>query len=331
MPATATRSLRARTADRSPPPATTSPRGGTIDHARGADNTRYHADRPFGDVRFDPPGLTKREAGTWCGLRGEVVRLIRREPFQSEFCGSHHLLIDYEHAVRSKGESLLEGVPRSTLHDFSRKLTFVPAGHRFRETQEPCVLTRATYIQIDPHHLMDCDGAAAVDLEPRLFFDCPVLRHTSLKITALIEAGETTCRLYAESLAVVLAHEVLRLGRGTRAPTTERGGLAGWQRRIIAQYLEEHLADQVSLAELARLAQLSPYHFARAFKQSFGMPPHRYQISRRIERAKIMLSRPGLSVTSIALELGFSDTSSFTRAFRRFSGWTPICFRRTLI
>src|SRR5262245_44518714 len=239
--------------------------------ARGSETTAHEdpkpqSDRPFGDVHFDPPGLARCQAGVWRGLRGDVVRLVRREPFQSEFCGSYHLLIDYERAVRSKGESVLEGLPGSTLHDFSRKLTFVPAGHRFRETQEPRVLTQATYIQIDPYRLMECEGSAAANLKPRLFFDSPVLRHTALKLTALIETGETSCRLYAEALGVVLAHELLRLTTGTPAAPPERGGLAGWQRRVVAQYLEDHLAEQISLAELAALAQLSPYHFARAFR-----------------------------------------------------------------
>lgn len=170
-----------------------------------------------------------------------------------------------------------------------------------------------------------------MDLEPRLFFDCAILRQTSLKLTSVIEAGETRCRLYAEALSIVLAHELLHLGTKRHPLGPVRGGLAGWQRRLLAKYIEDHLAEQLSLAELAGLVQLSPYHFARAFKQSFGMPPHRYHTLRRIERAKVMLSRPGLSITSIALELGFSDNSSFTRAFRRCSGWTPICFRRTLI
>jgi AraC family transcriptional regulator len=298
-------------------------------HHQSAAPRRPHFPAKLDDVCFDPADLARREVKAWPGLTVEVMRLMRRTPFRSEFCGAHHLLIDYERAVRDKGETLLEGVPGSTLHDFSRKLTFVPAGHRFRESQDPRVLTRATYIHIDPCHLAACEEAAEVEVEPRLFFDCPVLRHTSLKLTALIESGDASCRLYAEALGVILAHEVLRLATRGRACEPERGGLAGWQRRAAAQYIEDHLTDQISLAELASVAQLSPYHFARAFKQTFGIPPHRYQISRRIERAKAMLARPGLSVTNIALELGFSDASSFTRAFRRVSGWTPIGFRRT--
>jgi AraC family transcriptional regulator len=76
--------------------------------------------------------------------------------------------------------------------------------------------------------------------------------------------------------------------------------------------------------------QLSPYHFSRAFKQSFGMPPHRYLTSRRIERAKSLLAERKLSVTEIGLDIGFSETSAFTSAFRKVTGETPTNYRRSL-
>jgi AraC family transcriptional regulator len=109
-----------------------------------------------------------------------------------------------------------------------------------------------------------------------------------------------------------------------------RGGLAAWQQRVAATYIEEHLAEQISLKSLARVVRLSPYHFCRAFKQSFGMPPNRYHTSRRIELAKILLAKPAASVTEIGLALGFSQTSSFSAAFRRATGCTPTGYHRSL-
>jgi AraC-like DNA-binding protein len=149
---------------------------------------------------------------------------------------------------------------------------------------------------------------AEAELGPRLFFDDPVLRQTAIKLETLVEAGPLGSRLYAEALGSVLVHELLRLNRGkVRAEPPTRGGLAGWQRRLVAQYIEEKLSEQILLAELAELAQLSVFHFSRAFKQSFGMPPHRYHTSRRIECTKILLAKPNQSVTEIALDMGFGE------------------------
>lgn len=108
-----------------------------------------------------------------------------------------------------------------------------------------------------------------------------------------------------------------------------RGGLAAWQKRTVAEHIEHHLAECIPLRELAGLARLSPYHFSRAFKQSFGAPPHRYHLMRRIERAKAWLASTLMSVTEIGLALGFADTSAFSATFHKLTGFTPSAFLRS--
>jgi AraC family transcriptional regulator len=111
------------------------------------------------------------------------------------------------------------------------------------------------------------------------------------------------------------------------AARSTRGGLPAWQQKRVVEFIEEHLAEDVSLLKLAELVDLSVYHFARAFKQSFGVPPHRYHIDRRMDRARSLLQRPALSVTQVGIQLGFRETSSFTRAFRKITGLTPTEYR----
>jgi AraC family transcriptional regulator len=118
-------------------------------------------------------------------------------------------------------------------------------------------------------------------------------------------------------------------GAPGNAPEPVRGGLAAWQKTRVADYVEEHLAGSVLLSQLAEVARLSPFHFSRAFKQSFGLPPLRYVTSRRIERAKALLAGAD-SITRVGLAVGFGETSSFTTAFRRHTGVTPTAFRRGL-
>jgi AraC family transcriptional regulator len=108
-----------------------------------------------------------------------------------------------------------------------------------------------------------------------------------------------------------------------------RGGLAGWQQRAVAKYIEEHLAHPIPLGTVAAIARLSPFHFSRAFKQSFGMPPRRYHLYRRIERAKSLLADPAVSITEVGMALGFCETSSFSTAFRKVTGVTPTGFQRS--
>src|ERR1700694_995158 len=124
-------------------------------------------------------------------------------------------------------------------------------------------------------------------------------------------------------------HELIRVERTTSGATRPlRGGLPVRQQRRVVEFIEGHLAEDIPLATLAELVDLSLFHFARAFKQSFGVPPHRYHMARRMDRARSLLQRPALSVTQIGIQIGFRETSSFTRAFRKFTGLTPTEYRR---
>lgn len=107
-----------------------------------------------------------------------------------------------------------------------------------------------------------------------------------------------------------------------------RGGLPARKQKLVLDYIEQHLAEEIALPALARLVRLSPYHFARAFRTSFGVPPHRYHMARRMHRAEELLLSSRLPVTQIGVRIGFRETSSFTRAYRRHAGVTPSEFRR---
>jgi AraC family transcriptional regulator len=284
-------------------------------------------------VDISPPEIVRRHSAAWSGVRVETVQVMRHMPFEYGFRAPCHLLIAAEVAERYDGETFVEGLPRSTLRDFTRKLTFVPAGHDFRGWQRPRALTRTTYFYIDPRGPL-ADPAlrfGEIEFKPRLFFYDRDLWDTALKLKSQVENPGSMPRQYAEALGIVLTYELVRInaGAGLRAPVS-RGGLASWQQKRVAAYIEERVADDIPLATLAELARLSPYHFCRSFKRSFGMPPHRYHASRRIERAKQLLADRELSVTAIALDVGFSETSTFTAAFHRLTGQTPSGYRRDL-
>jgi AraC family transcriptional regulator len=281
-------------------------------------------------VEISPPDIARRQLANWGRIQAENVRITRRETFEDGFQAQRHLLIAYERAERHDGETLIEGLPKSTLREFNCKLSFVPAGHRFYGWQTPRVLTRVTYIYVDlPDRLDRETGIACTAISPRLFFFDPAVWDTALKLKAEVGNSDPWSREYVESLSLVLMHEMFRLERAAPdAAKPVRGGLPTWQQKRVVEFIEEHLAEEISLAVLAEIVDLSLFHFARAFTQSFGAPPHRYHMARRMDRAKDLLQRPALSVTQIGARIGFRETSSFTRAFRKFTGLTPTEYRR---
>jgi AraC family transcriptional regulator len=212
-------------------------------------------------------------------------------------------------------------------------MTFVPAGCRFSGWQKPRALCRGASIYIDPcSPLLQTDlRFAEIQFCPRLLFFDGDLWDTAVKLRAQVGSSDQRQTAYAEALSIALACELMRVNEsGLPSVTRIRSRLPEWQQKKLAQYIDEHLAEDVSLSSLAELVHLSPFHFSRAFKQSFNMPPHRYLTNRRIERAKSLLAQRKLSVTEIGLDVGFSETSSFTSAFRKVTGETPTDYRRSL-
>ncbi|MBV8189608.1 MAG: helix-turn-helix transcriptional regulator [Alphaproteobacteria bacterium] len=284
-------------------------------------------------VEIHPADVVKRRSVSGAGIAAEIVQATRREKLEFRFRAPIHLLTICDRGVRSDGDTFVEGLPRSRLRDVRRKLVFVPAGHEYREWQEPRVLTRLVYFYFDPAWMpLPPARVVAPALAPRVFFEDAALSDTALKLMRLIEQVRDASDPYFEALSIVLAHELVRFNAGTAAVETRvRGGLAAWQQRTVASYIAEHLAEPIAVGTLAKLVRLSPYYFCRAFKQTFGMPPHRYHTSRRIEHAKALLAGPVSSVTQVGWAVGFSETSSFTAAFHRVTGLTPTAYRRSLM
>jgi AraC family transcriptional regulator len=287
--------------------------------------------KPGSLVNIAPSESVERRTVAWSeSMYADFVQSTDHGRVEFRFRAPVHLLVAYERGTRREGQSLVDGLSRSSLRDLTRKLTFVPAGHQFVEWHEPRILPRISCFYFDPAVLVSRSEpmVAATSLTPRLLFEDAALWESALKLKGALETGKGDNRLYVEALAVILAHEITRLNSATPEPPL-RGGLAGWQQRNVTAYIEEHLADQIQLSTLAGIARLSPYHFCRAFKRSVGLPPHRYHATRRIERAKGMLAKGSMSVTEVGFALGFAQTSSFTAAFRRVTGITPTEYQRT--
>ena len=282
-------------------------------------------------VQVSPADAVSRRTASAPGMTVEIIQDNRRGRIDYHYCSPLHMLVVHERGVRHDGCTVVEGLPNSRLQDCSRKLVFVPAGRQYHHWHEPRTLSRAVFFYFNPTQLAIKPelGYSKSSLAPRLFFEDSALMQTALKLATLIESGGSEHRHYLEALGVVLAHELVRINTGgNSAEVQPNGGLAAWQRRKAVAYIEEHLAEPISLDALARLAGLSACYFCRAFRQSLGMPPQRYQLSQRIERAKTLLAKHAASVTDVSLTVGYNDTSAFCTAFRRVTGLTPSAYRR---
>lgn len=146
---------------------------------------------------------------------------------------------------------------------------------------------------------------------------------------AALEGAEPPSRLVWETIGNALAMQLLRLTWGMTRSTFCRGGLSSYTLNKVTAYLRDRLAVDVSLTELAAVANLSPSHFCRAFKESTGAPPHAWLTSRRMERAQeLMLAHPQMGLTDVALCVGYANQAAFGTAFRREVGVTPSRWRR---
>jgi AraC family transcriptional regulator len=135
---------------------------------------------------------------------------------------------------------------------------------------------------------------------------------------------------YVQSLSLTLATYVsARYGVDRPEPTPARH----WPKLpadALATFVDENLASDIGLVDLANLTGFSPDYFAKLFKRAFGVSPHQYLITRRIERAKAMLSDEGVALSNVAADCGFASQAHLSTVFKRHTGLSPSAYRRSL-
>jgi AraC family transcriptional regulator len=145
-------------------------------------------------------------------------------------------------------------------------------------------------------------------------------------MSAMAEEVRERCpsgRLFGESISLaLLAYLASRYATPRYAHNAEAGLPAAQKRRIVA-YIRANLTSNISVTELAGLVHMSPSHFARSFRTSFGVTPYQFVMQERIEAAKGMLVGTKLSASQVAAAHGFSSQSHFVKVFRQFTGVTP--------
>ena len=170
------------------------------------------------------------------------------------------------------------------------------------------------------------DGAEPALAEPHAATD-PLLRQMAEAVEADMRAQRSLDPRYLDSLAAVLAAHVARHYAVRAAAGSAPAGLAPHKLQRVDEFIARHLDEPLRVEELARVAHLSPFHFARMFKQSTGQSPHLYVLMQRIERARQLLADTEAALAEVAAEVGFRTQGHFTGVFHRYTGSTPRAFR----
>jgi len=155
----------------------------------------------------------------------------------------------------------------------------------------------------------------------------PLLNELLLALAEEVRTDNPGGPLYAETLGAAVAAQLLRTQLPAPHERRGAGGLGSTTLRRLFDYVEDHLAEQIRLSDLAGIAGMSTFQLARRFKDVSGVPPHQYVTRRRIERAKQLLCEPDSSVVEVALACGFASPSHFAQAFRFVTGVSPRSYR----
>lgn len=155
-----------------------------------------------------------------------------------------------------------------------------------------------------------------------------LIQQLSLAFLSESEKQETASRLYSESIAHTLMFHLIK--NYTNADFQEKsfsGGLPGNKLRRVTEFINDNLEQDLTLTEIAQVAGLSHFHFARAFRKTMGITPQQYITNRRIEKAKELLAKSNLPIVEVGFQTGFKNQSHFTTLFRKFTSLTPKIWR----
>jgi AraC family transcriptional regulator len=272
------------------------------------------------------PFLIKRM--TWSWFTAELVHIWPTElEFRVKGDAAYLALHD---AVRSDGETTINGGSCSTLTDVREKLTFVPNGssvegwNRFEGRVSSVVAVHLGTA------MSDRDLNDISKIPPSLYFENDNLKATLQKFQSVLDGSGIDDHAYAETLGLLLLWELKHSAGDLQ--NSQLGPVRGWltrpQLRRVKEFITANISSDITISELATVARMSNFHFIRAFKDAVGLSPYQYVLSERIRRARGLLSRRDLSIADVALTVGFHDAAQLNRVFRKLVGVTPTVFRR---
>jgi AraC family transcriptional regulator len=286
--------------------------------------TRHSVERS--DPAWNATGLYPERWQSWGSISAAIVNRPGNEAIaRSDY---HRVAVSL---TTIQGIVHINGGPAKTVRFLPGEISFTPGGVVTRTILPPARLMQAlqssaTYDRI----ISETVRGGTVDFETRYPINDPLV--SQIVTTLVYETGSDFLdHILVDALNTALAARMVQhfVDPSKIAPVAA-SGLPRERLQRVYDYIEAHLDDRLTLADLAAVACLSPYHFSRSFKQAVGVGPHQYVTQRRIDRAKTLMRRTRQPLASIAQEVGFTDQSHLTAIFRRETGMTPGRFRAAL-
>lgn len=208
------------------------------------------------------------------------------------------------------GDNLIQVYPA----DRSYKVRWIGNSEFIHCYLDPQSLSNIAYESVNPDRL---------ELMLQFFRPDALIYQILLALKTELETNPSNSRFYAESAATFLAAHLIKHYATSKPVFQEHTGLSQYKLRRAIDYIQAHLAEDLSLETMATEIDMSRYYFCRLFKISTGITPYQYLTKCRIERAKVLLLQEKLSVADVAVEVGFGNQSNFAKHFKRLVGVTP--------
>lgn len=270
-----------------------------------------------------------RQSRSWGPIHADLVRRTGLAREETDITSARHLILLNLKGNSKQGEHFLDARPADFIPRKPGAILFIPAGCRWKGWEAGDATAAYLSIAVDQAFVADLFdetlSSAPPSLSPDLGCEDSVIMNAARGIAEEVPQRSPLSSLLVESYAATIFAQLAR--RQRYVPPVRKGGLASINLGRVLQRIEDELACDLSLAQLASLTGLSIPHFCRAFRQTLGSPPYAFIIRRRMEKAKEYLRHSPMTITDVALACGFSSSSHFSNAFRREVGTTPQKYR----
>jgi AraC family transcriptional regulator len=280
-------------------------------------------------LTYTPPRISqmiRRTLPPWGMI--ECVQVAHR-PHRFEMRRPQHQFVLYQQGSVTDGEVSIDGLRLAGPRALDQFIDFIPAGALFEGWTGARARVGYVLVSVDDGQLAAVCPTyrAQTDLKPLISCHDAFLRGLLERLDQVVR-GSMTDTLYLETLVMLLMQEVRALQQLPEVTPVSTGEFGPVQRQRLTDYIEASLVNEVRLTDLSNIVNLSPYHFSRVFRRTFGMSPYQYLLQCRVDRAKHLITTTDRSLLDIALDTGFCGASQFSRAFRRIVGQAASQLRR---